>query len=518
MRKLTIAGVLVGVAVLVLAPVLLRQEAREAVSARAGDVLVVVTPHNEPIRQEMARGFNRWRREKGRGQVVFDWRSWGGTSDLVRGVVAAYEAEGRRAAAAGQTPGGVGYDVFFGGGVFEHSRMAKGLIVAGPQGPVTVAVLEPLGLPAEMLTQVFPQATLGGEPLYDPELRWVGVALSSFGIVYNRDVLQMLGLGEPRTWADLIDEKEGRYRGWVILADPAQSGSVATTYETILRRMGWEEGWAVLRRMGANAQNFVQYASGVPASVAAGEAAAGTCIDFYGRYEAGTVPGQRVGYVDPKGMTAVTADPAAVFHGAPHGELANEFVAWLLSAEAQRLWQRRRGTEGGPQEFELRRLPVRRDLYVDQEMALWTDAANAFEIAEPLPEGTPSYFSLVAPVMHAMVIDVLPELQAAWTALLEEPDGERKQRMLEAFDALPQELRVRWPDGELAQSWRSAMADPKHPRHEEAAAALNELVARLTRPWQEDPDRRYQDQQRWMQFFKAQYEKAALGGEPSAAR
>lgn len=516
MRKLVMAAAVAGVGVVALAPVLFQQGREVVEGGRSDEVLVVVTPHNEQIRQEMARGFNRWRQQSGRKAVVFDWRSWGGTSELVRGVVAAYEAEGRRAAAAGEAPGGVGYDVLFGGGVFEHSRLAKGLSVAGAQGPVAVAVLEPIRLPEGMLQEVFPQPKIGGEPLYDGELRWVGVALSSFGIVYNRDVLAMLGLAEPRTWTDLIDEKEGRYRGWVILADPAQSGSVATTYETILRRLGWEEGWGVLRRMGANTRNFVQYASGVPVSVSAGEAAAGTCIDFYGRYQAGAVGEGRVGYVDPKGMTSVSADPVAVFHGAPHRELAEEFVRWLLSRDGQRLWQRKRGTAGGPVEFELRRLPVRRDLYVAEEMGQWTDATNAFEIAEPLPEGMPSFFALVAPVMHAMVIDVLPELQAAWGAILEEPEGPRRQRMLAAFDVLPEDLRVPWTDAELAKIWPKAMKDPTHARHGECVAALRGLVERVTGGWREDPDRRYEDQQRWTRFFKRQYEKAALGGEPSA--
>src|SRR5690606_24889468 len=49
--------------------------------------------------------------------------------------------------------------------------------------PVTV----PADVPDDLLAAAFPDATLGGEPLYHRDLYWVGVALSSFGIVYNND-------------------------------------------------------------------------------------------------------------------------------------------------------------------------------------------------------------------------------------------------------------------------------------------------------------------------------------------
>ena len=70
------------------------------------------------------------------------------------------------------------------------------------------------------MRRAFEQPTIGGLPLYDQKNdppQWFGTALSSFGIVYNRDVLQHLELPEPRTWSDLRDP---RYRGWIVLADP----------------------------------------------------------------------------------------------------------------------------------------------------------------------------------------------------------------------------------------------------------------------------------------------------------
>jgi len=127
----------------------------------------------------------------------------------------------------------------------------------------------------------------------------------------------------------------------------------------------------------------------------------------------------------------------------------------------------------------------------------------------------PSFFALVAPLMHAMVIDILPELQAAWSAILQQPEGPVRDRMRAEFDVLPEDLRIPWPDADLAASWRTALEDPQHPRHAAAAGALAELVTRVTNGWAENPDRRYADQLRWMEYFKERYQRVIdLGGGP----
>ena len=186
-----------------------------------------------------------------------------------------------------------------------------------------------------MLQQVYPQPLIGDAPLYHDALRWVGVALSSFGIVYNRDVLRdVLDIHEPTQWRDLSDPV---YAGWLALADPAHSGSITATYHAILSRQGCSAGWKTLRRIFANACYFAWSASKVPVDVSAGQAAAGMCINFYGRFQSGAIGGDRVGYVDPPLTTVITADPISILRGAPHRELANAFVLWLLSSQAQHL-------------------------------------------------------------------------------------------------------------------------------------------------------------------------------------
>src|SRR6202022_3962015 len=152
---------------------------------------------------------------------------------------------------------------------------------------------------------------LGGEPYWDPHGRLVGACLAGFGICYNTDVLARLGLPSPPTqWADLADRRLFRS---VALADPTKSGSVAKAYELMIQqqmnqrlseiagstqeepaesravREGWERGLQLLIQLAANSRYFSDAAAKVPVDVAYGEAAAGMCIDFYGRSESEAV-------------------------------------------------------------------------------------------------------------------------------------------------------------------------------------------------------------------------------------
>jgi iron(III) transport system substrate-binding protein len=615
--------VIVGLLLLIVGvPFLLRPRAEAA--AETAERLIIYTPHNEQIRTEMARGFNDYRRSQGLPPVAFDWRASGGTSDLRRQLLAQYTAAAQR----GREDAGIGADLFFGGGEFEHSQLVTGVTVElgsaearqgvptlpldtaiGPReslvatfqlrqipaepfrgeaslqlfgedvrltlddghpnriehradggqlaltatvrrdatdptratvelmvrnglpssigvGPLTLVVpfepgeasasalrRLPISIPAQLpdglLEAAFPSPMIGGEPLYHRELHWVGVVLSSFGIVYNRDVLAMLDVPHPQTWADLADP---RLIGWVGLADPGHSGSIAVTYDTILRREGWTEGWAMLRRVFANARYFTSSASKVPVDVSAGEAAIGMSIDFFGRFQAGAIAAgggtaaDRVGYVDPQGMTAVTADPISVLRGAPSEALAHAFVAWLMTPESQRLWQARVGAPGGPQRFELRRQPIRRDLYTPEEMATWADPEiDPFGQARPFEPGMPSYYAMVAPVCHAIAIDIHADLVAAWRAIQRTPeDHPNRDRMLAAFDAMPPELTLVWPDQELQLHWREAIENEQHHRHSEAVATIRGFRADMLERYR-DRDTLLADRVAWTQFFRSQY-------------
>ncbi len=492
--------------------------------------LVVLSPHNEQIRFEMGAAFNRWRARQGKPAVHFDWRSSGGTSDLRKQLIAAYEAEAKSAIEENRPVSHVGYDLFFGGGDFEHNLIAGERTVKVPgkdpadktgERSIKFTISIPIEFPPGALEEIFPTPDIAGARLYHPEKRWVGVVLSSFGIVYNRVVLEHLHLPEPTTWTDLTDP---RYRGQIALADPANSGSITEAYNAILMRLGWDEGWRVLRRCFANSRYFANVSTKVPIDVSVGETAAGMCIDFYGRFQAGAVEllppgavavrtgagtGGRVGYIDPPGMTKLNSDPVSILRGAPNQALANEFVLWLLSKDAQVLWQRKLGVQGGPMRYELRRQPIRRDLYSDaEERKSWTDDVRPFEIARPFPKGMPDFYGSIATISHALAIDVHDELVEAWKAIHRVEDESKRADLLRKFDAMPHELTI----ARLPEDWLSVLNNPSDARHAEVAKLMKDFVSGLTARWKADPkkpefgpDQLIRDRQRWTEMFRQNY-------------
>lgn len=520
--KFIILGLL---ALIVGVPIVLRP----ASSADAGvdaPHLVIYTPHNEQIRFEIENAFNDWRTANDLPAVVFDWRTPGGTSDIRKSILSQYTQAINAGKDLDET--GIGADLFFGGGEYDHNKVASGIEMKLDEDKKVIhrIVMDPQ-LDEGLFSDVFPQRFIGGEKLYGTYtfeedgkpteiIGWTGVTLSSFGIVYNRDTLAQLGLSEPKTWSDLGDP---RLRGWVALADPGHSGSISATFETILKREGWTQGWGTLRNAFANARYFATSADRVPVDVSRGDAAVGMCIDFYGRYQTGMVGDDRMGYRDPiedgRSMTATTADPITLMRGAPSPALARQFIAWLLSPDAQSLWQRAKGDGSDelvrPKQFELRRQPLRADLYTDSARSSWVDQQlNPYPTAVPFPEGTPGYFSMVAPVTRAMATEVHQDLVAAWRALNEaiENNHPNLEEMRDLFYAMPPELTLAWPDGELAEHWQAIQRDADHPRHNEVVEQLDAFADQLNAlSDRNDPSVLEANRIRWRAFFQSNYRK-----------
>ena len=85
MKDWSVRIIILGLLAIILGvPFLLRPavEAGASMGAAPGpdDRLVILSPHNEQIRYEIARAFNLYRRGRHQGPVQFDWRSSGGTS------------------------------------------------------------------------------------------------------------------------------------------------------------------------------------------------------------------------------------------------------------------------------------------------------------------------------------------------------------------------------------------------------------------------------------------------------
>ena len=444
--------VVAALVAVILIPVALRS--RSGVAAKADETLIIVSPHNEAVRQEFDRAFTAAHLQRTGRRVRIDWRTPGGTSEIARYLASAYlgaflyyweihlhqpwnaevqaafdnpktapgdatpAARARKAFLESQV--GCGMDLFFGGGSYDYIQQANaGRLVA-------FGKLDAL--------QTIPQ-TVGGEPYWDPQGRWAGAALSAFGICTNTDALGHSGFaGELKRWSDLAAP---RLSGAVALADPTQSGSAAKAFEMLVQQQiaeaggdpaeGWRRAMRLIRRIAANARYFSDSATRIVWDVESGDAAAGMAIDFYGRFQSEAVRRpdgtSRLHYFTPVGGSSFGADPIGMLRGAPSPALAREFIEFVLSPEGQKLWNWKVGTPGGPQKYALRRLPILPELYAPEFAALRSDPeVNPFAWAQENPpyhpEWTAPLFRALGFVIQVMAIDPHEELREAWVALI----------------------------------------------------------------------------------------------------
>jgi ABC-type Fe3+ transport system substrate-binding protein len=418
--------------------------------------LIVVTAHNGDIRREFGRAFDAWHREHYGQSVVIDYRVPGGTTDMVRFLR--------------NQP--VGPDMVWGGGDFTYAHDLQ-----------PFDILQPMPIDPALLHAAFPQDTLAGVRLYDatksatgtPTPQWIGVVLSSFGIVYNSELYSTLGLSPPLMWNDLTNPN---LFGLIALADPAHSGSAAVAYMMVLQRAmadaeqefldrhadlkalsrgdlkkrgdyhdaiaaGWKKGMGQLLLIAANARYFTDSSEVVPTDVGRGEAAAGMAIDFYARVTEGTVGSNRARFVAPHAATAITPDAIAILHGVTGTQLtlAMHFVEFLLSDEGQRLWILRPALPGGPIERSPRRMPIRPDVYADQSG--WADHFNPFDEAGGFNQRGEwmALMTDIRPIWDVAWIDSRDALIAAYRKILRVQDPARRARLLDQLADLPVTMR-----------------------------------------------------------------------------
>jgi ABC-type Fe3+ transport system substrate-binding protein len=448
--------IIAAFALVLIGPLVLRPKHKEAAAATL--TLVIISPDNEAIRYEFSRAFDDYYFQKHGQHVRIDWRTPGGTSEIARYLGSEYLAafenywknqlhrtwnddvktsfnnpkappdnEARREFLNSSV--GCGIDLFFGGGSFDFAQQAN----AGRLVDSGVIAAHP-----ELFNdKVIPQ-NLGGEPYWDSKGRWIGVCLSSFGICYNTDVLQLLKIEKsPQQWSDLADP---RYLGEIALANPGQSGSVGKAFEMLIQQQmlrvkgeegdhvsdGWRNAMQLIQKISANARYFTDSAAKIPFDVEEGNAAAGMCIDFYGRFQSESVRksdgSSRMQYITPAGGSSVGVDPIGLMRGAPDAALAREFIEFVISPEGQKLWNWKVGTPGGPTKYALRRLPILPSLYATEYVPLRSDPdeqpylqAGAFIYH---PEWTGPLFRQISFVIRVMCIDPHDELYDAWKALI----------------------------------------------------------------------------------------------------
>jgi spermidine/putrescine-binding protein len=292
--------------------------------------------------------------------------------------------------------------------------------------------------------------------------------LSGFGILYNKGMLARCRIAPPRDWRDLGD---ARFAGLLELADPSQSGSAAVAYRmVVISAPTWPEGWARLMPILGNAKKLADSAGSAANAPALGEALAATCIDFYGTARVLEAPDQ-LEYFTPPGQTVFTPDPIAVLKGAPHPELAQRFVQFVMSPQGQALWALPAGSPGGPVRRSLGRQPIRRDVYQLHAGRMLPYIVDPYGQGQPLvlsPEKQAVNYYVLRELVTAAAVANQQSLAKARLAVARSNDPELLKEFvslpdnvatLEGMNAVAKDLKDKSRLDQLRRQWRDFFAE-----------------------------------------------------------
>lgn len=308
--------------------------------AWAKDTLVIISPHRKSIQDEYVPAFQEFYKKKFGQEVQVDWLDQGGTSDDVRFVRAKFSSN----------PKTSGIDIFWGGGASVFVDLQKENFLAQ------------YSLPKELKAQVPDNAS--GVPLYDKTETWYASALSSFGIFYNKKILEFDRKQVPKSFRELADFQ---HQGELSLSDPRRSGTANTMNAIILQTEGWEKGWQLLTELAGNTRSFTHSSSDPIKAVVSGDVTMAMAIDFYANAKIGDLGPQNLGFALPVGQAVLDPDPVAILRGAPNRKVAERFVDYVLSVEGQKLLVLPKGVPGGPRSASLGRMSVNTETYKETE-------------------------------------------------------------------------------------------------------------------------------------------------------
>lgn len=162
-----------------------------------------------------------------------------------------------------------------------------------------------------------------------PQGAWQGVTLVTVAFAANTKRLAELGLPAPRTWAELADP---RYKGHVVMSDPATSGTAYLVLASQVSRLGEERAFQYFAALDKNLSQVTK-SGGAPGRMAAsGETAVGVALAF--EVENARKQGAPIAVIYPSDGVAWTIEAAALVKGARNPQNARRFLDWAVSRSA----------------------------------------------------------------------------------------------------------------------------------------------------------------------------------------
>lgn len=166
----------------------------------------------------------------------------------------------------------------------------------------------------------------------DSDNYWIAKGLTVVGFLVNEEYLQDKGLETPTTWKELADPK---YKGEIIMSNPAISGTNYGAVKGILDMMGEEEGWAYLEKLNENIPFYGKRGKDPEEKTVAGEFAIGIVPADKASFDVAEKNNLRVIY--PEDGIPWVPEGVAIFKGGEGVDIAKAFIDFMLRDENQKL-------------------------------------------------------------------------------------------------------------------------------------------------------------------------------------
>ena len=160
--------------------------------------------------------------------------------------------------------------------------------------------------------------------------RSIGIYSGALGYGYNTELLAQAGLPEPSCWKDLLKPE---YKGHVQMANPNSSGTAYTTLATIVQLFGETEGFAFMKSLHKNINQYTKSGSAPVKAAARGENTIG--IVFMHDSVKQTARGFPIKTVAPCEGTGYEIGGMSIIKGARNSDNAKKFYDFALRADVQ---------------------------------------------------------------------------------------------------------------------------------------------------------------------------------------
>lgn len=248
--------------------------------------------------------------------------------------------------------------------LMRHMREGRRPVadVVWTSSPVAFAALDADGLLDHWPDLSLDPSHFGGLAVDDASGARFGFALSQIGLMWKPDG-ETIG---PTAEVELL--AQDRYRNRIGMTSPARSGTTHLFVETVLQNQGWDEGWALLSRIGSNLATVTARSFGVREGIARNRFELGIGIDFLAKAANETQP--PIAFA-PLRDSAVFPASVGIARTGAENPLAVDFVAFLRSDTGQNLLLRPA----------IARIPVNRELWGQVGFEPEQSADAAFDAA-----------------------------------------------------------------------------------------------------------------------------------------